>query len=44
MTQALIDENIAALELAGTPIAAEDLFDLSLLAEVYAENPELKSA
>lgn len=44
MTQDLIDQNIAALELAETPIAAEDLFDLSLLAEVYDENPELKSA
>jgi ABC-type nitrate/sulfonate/bicarbonate transport system substrate-binding protein len=41
MTQALIDENIQALEVMGTKITAEDLFDLSLLAEVYKENPEL---
>jgi ABC-type nitrate/sulfonate/bicarbonate transport system substrate-binding protein len=30
-----------ALEVMGTKITAEDLFDLSLLAEVYKENPEL---
>ena len=43
MTDALIAENIEALGRAGTPIAAEKLFDLSLLKEVYAENPDLKS-
>jgi ABC-type nitrate/sulfonate/bicarbonate transport system substrate-binding protein len=44
MTQELIDANIQALALAGTTITADQLFDLSLLAEVYTENPELKTA
>ena len=43
MTDALIAENIEALNQAGTPITAEKLFDLSLLKEVYAENPDLKA-
>jgi ABC-type nitrate/sulfonate/bicarbonate transport system substrate-binding protein len=43
MTDALIAENIEALGRAGTPITADKLFDLSLLKEVYAENPDLKS-
>ena len=43
MTDAMIAENIEALGRAGTPITAEKLFDLSLLKEVYAENPDLKS-
>jgi ABC-type nitrate/sulfonate/bicarbonate transport system substrate-binding protein len=43
MTDALITQNIEALGRAGTPISADKLFDLSLLKEVYAENPELKS-
>ncbi len=38
----LIEANLRALELAGTPITAEKLFDLTLLDEVYAENPDLK--
>ena len=33
--------NIATLKAAGYEITAEQLFDMSLLAEVYAENPEL---
>jgi ABC-type nitrate/sulfonate/bicarbonate transport system substrate-binding protein len=43
MTDALIAENIEALGRAGTPITADKLFDLSLLKEVYAENPGLKA-
>jgi ABC-type nitrate/sulfonate/bicarbonate transport system substrate-binding protein len=43
MTDALIAENIEALGRAGTPITADKLFDLSLLKEVYAENPDLKA-
>jgi ABC-type nitrate/sulfonate/bicarbonate transport system substrate-binding protein len=43
MTDALIAGNIEALNQAGTPITAEKLFDLSLLKEVYAENPDLKA-
>ncbi|KZF03520.1 MAG: ABC transporter substrate-binding protein [Rhodococcus sp. (in: high G+C Gram-positive bacteria)] len=42
MTQALIDENIAALATAGIEITADELFDMSVLAEVYEENPDLK--
>ncbi|MEZ0164542.1 ABC transporter substrate-binding protein [Kineococcus sp. LSe6-4] len=41
MTDDLIGENIEALAQMGTTIAADDLFDLSLLAEVYEENPDL---
>jgi ABC-type nitrate/sulfonate/bicarbonate transport system substrate-binding protein len=41
MTQDLIDENIASLKAMGTDISADDLFDLSLLDEVYKENPDL---
>ncbi|MDT5334910.1 MAG: hypothetical protein QOD90_415 [Mycobacterium sp.] len=42
MTQALIDENVSALKSAKLDIAAADLFDLSVLQEVYAEHPDLK--
>jgi ABC-type nitrate/sulfonate/bicarbonate transport system substrate-binding protein len=41
MTDALVEENIQALSVMGTEIKAEDLFDLSLLSEVYEENPDL---
>ena len=37
----LIEENIASLAAAGIDLDAESLFDLSLLAEVYEENPDL---
>ena len=43
MTQALIDENIKSLAAMGTKITADQLFDLSLLEEVYKENPDLKA-
>ncbi|MFT4263962.1 MAG: ABC transporter substrate-binding protein [Nocardioides sp.] len=41
MTDALIDENIASLKAMGTDISADDLFDLSILEEIYKENPDL---
>ena len=41
MTPQLIEQNIAALSKAGLEITAEQLFDMSILEEVYAENPEL---
>ncbi|MCE0765038.1 ABC transporter substrate-binding protein [Pseudonocardia kujensis] len=41
MTDELVDENIKALAAAGVDIRPEQLFDLSLLKEVYAENPSL---
>lgn len=42
ISEALMEENLSILKLAGYDLAAEDVFDLSLLAEVYEENPELK--
>ncbi|WP_040784055.1 ABC transporter substrate-binding protein [Nocardia pneumoniae] len=42
MTDALIEQNIAALRTAKIDIKAEQLFDLSVLRELYAENPGLK--
>ncbi|MEU7630516.1 ABC transporter substrate-binding protein [Nocardia sp. NPDC049220] len=42
MTDTLIEQNIAALRTAGIDIKAEQLFDLSVLRELYAENPGLK--
>jgi ABC-type nitrate/sulfonate/bicarbonate transport system substrate-binding protein len=42
ISDAMIAQNLATLEAAGYTITADQLFDLSLLAEVYAENPDLK--
>lgn len=42
ISDSLIAENLSILKLAGYDLAAEDVFDMSLLAEVYEENPELK--
>ena len=42
MTPALIEENITALKAAKLDIAAGDLFDMSLIDEIYAEHPDLK--
>jgi ABC-type nitrate/sulfonate/bicarbonate transport system substrate-binding protein len=44
ITDQLIDETIKTLALGGTTIAKEQLFDLSVLKEVYAENPSLKGS
>ena len=41
ISETLQSETIASLEGAGITVAAEDLFDMSLLAEVYEEHPEL---
>ena len=38
-----IDENIAALKTAKLDIAAADLFDLSIIDEIYKEHPDLKA-
>jgi ABC-type nitrate/sulfonate/bicarbonate transport system substrate-binding protein len=40
----LIDANMASLEASGLDLSADDLFDLSLLDEVYEENPDLKTS
>ena len=37
----LQERTLASLAAAGIDVSAEDLFDLSLLDEVYAEFPEL---
>ncbi|MBB5914319.1 ABC-type nitrate/sulfonate/bicarbonate transport system substrate-binding protein [Nocardia transvalensis] len=42
MTDRLISQNIEALAKAKIDIKADQLFDLSVLREVYAEHPELK--
>ena len=42
ISDAMIAQNLATLKAAGYTITAEQLFDLTLLAEVYAENPDLK--
>lgn len=44
MTDQLVEENLAALRLAGSVVSREQLFDLSLVTEVYAEDPSLKIA
>jgi ABC-type nitrate/sulfonate/bicarbonate transport system substrate-binding protein len=41
ITDELITANITALGLTGVKITAEQLFDMSILKEVYAENPGL---
>jgi ABC-type nitrate/sulfonate/bicarbonate transport system substrate-binding protein len=41
MTSALLDQTVSSLGDMGTKITAGDLFDLSLLKEVYTEHPEL---
>ncbi len=43
MTQALIDQNIKSLAAMGYDITAAKLFDMSLIEEVYKENPGLKT-
>ncbi|WOF22756.1 ABC transporter substrate-binding protein [Microbacterium betulae] len=41
ISEALQEETIASLAGAGIEVTADDLFDLSLLDEVYEENPDL---
>jgi ABC-type nitrate/sulfonate/bicarbonate transport system substrate-binding protein len=41
ISEALQQQNIDTLAAAGYTITADQLFDMSLLAEVYAEHPEL---
>jgi ABC-type nitrate/sulfonate/bicarbonate transport system substrate-binding protein len=38
----LMEENLAALRLAGSAVSKEQLFDMSLIAEVHAADPSLK--
>jgi ABC-type nitrate/sulfonate/bicarbonate transport system substrate-binding protein len=41
VTDQLVEENIATLALAGVKITREKLFDLSIIKELYSENPSL---
>ncbi|WP_129669156.1 ABC transporter substrate-binding protein [Phytoactinopolyspora endophytica] len=41
VTSELMDANVAALQYAGIEIGVDELFDLSVLDEVYSENPDL---
>jgi hypothetical protein len=42
ISEAMIELNLATLKSAGYEITADQLFDMSLLKEVYEEHPELK--
>lgn len=42
ISKAMIDLNLKTLKASGYEITADELFDLTLLEEVYAEHPELK--
>jgi ABC-type nitrate/sulfonate/bicarbonate transport system substrate-binding protein len=42
ITDTLLQEQIATLAKAGIEVTAEQLFDMSVIEEVYAENPDLK--
>ena len=42
ITDVLVDETIKTLALGGVTITKDNLFDLSVIKEVYAENPSLK--
>ncbi|GAA2678377.1 sulfonate ABC transporter substrate-binding protein [Actinoplanes palleronii] len=44
ITDELVDETIKTLALGGVTISKEQLFDLSLIKELYTENPSLKAA
>jgi ABC-type nitrate/sulfonate/bicarbonate transport system substrate-binding protein len=44
ITDQLIDENISTLALAGVTITKGELFDMSVLDEVYSENADLKKS
>lgn len=41
MSEELIQDNLQVLEVAGYDVTAEELFDMTLLEEVYEENPDL---
>ncbi len=39
----LKEQTVASLEAAGWTVAVDDLFDTTIIEEIYAENPELKA-
>ena len=44
ITDKLVDESIATLNLAGVKMTKEKMFDLSIINEVYEEDPDLKTS
>jgi len=44
ISDALVEENIKTLGIAGIDITADKLFDTSVIDEIYKENPELKTS
>lgn len=42
LTDEAMEENVESLRLAGIDVTTDELFDMSLLDEVYEENPDLK--
>ena len=44
ISDALVEENIKTLGIAGIDITAAKLFDTSVIDEIYQENPELKTS
>jgi hypothetical protein len=44
MTPAMIDDSIHTLGLGGIKITGSQLFDMSVIEEVYKENPDLKKS
>jgi ABC-type nitrate/sulfonate/bicarbonate transport system substrate-binding protein len=43
ITDKLVDETMATLKLAGINITKDKLFDLSIISEIYKDNPKLKT-
>ncbi|TXK19891.1 ABC transporter substrate-binding protein [Homoserinibacter sp. GY 40078] len=43
ITDALKEQTVASLAAAGWEVSVDDLFDTTLIDEIYAENPELKA-
>jgi ABC-type nitrate/sulfonate/bicarbonate transport system substrate-binding protein len=44
VSDTVLEETIATLEIAGIKLTADKLFDLSIIDEIYKENPDLKAA
>ncbi len=44
ITDSLVDQTISSLANSGTTITKEKLYDLSLIKEIYSENPDLKKS
>ncbi|MDR1825781.1 MAG: ABC transporter substrate-binding protein [Bifidobacteriaceae bacterium] len=42
ISQDQLDKNVNSINLGGYSITADDLFDVSIINEIYAENPDLK--